>query len=201
VVHCAGQHDEVAFSPSNVPQPPSRNILDFSFYIGYQTPSQVTQWTVADDAPVHRGHTMSETGIPRSATKANGAQIERFGAWSKERTARGLPPWISTRDAARYERGRRASAGSRPPQTEALRSSWTLRQWADNYCGSHSRFKEFVYEKARLRFQVRAEHYIQIRLTCAHDADRPWLEPQRAQCCDRRYYQIHGLRGKCGHPI
>jgi hypothetical protein len=153
VVHCAGRHYETGFYPHFLQLQPSENISDFSFYIGYRPPSQVTQWTVADDVPVHRGRMVCETGIPGSETKANGAQIERFGAWSQERTTRGLPPWVSTRDAASYEQGRGGGAGSRPPETDALRSSWTLRQWADNYCGSHSSFKEFVYEKARLRFK------------------------------------------------
>ncbi|KAI0052871.1 hypothetical protein FA95DRAFT_1553158 [Auriscalpium vulgare] len=28
-----------------------------------------------------------------------------------------------------------------------LRSSWTLRQWADHYCASNKTLKEFVYTK------------------------------------------------------
>jgi hypothetical protein len=128
---------------------------DFSFYVGYRLLSQVTQWTVADDEPVHRGHMVCETGIPgRSATKADGGQIGQFSAWWEKRTTLGLPPWAGRSNAANHEQGHGAGvAGPRPSETDALRSFWTLRQWADNYCQSRSGFKEFVYEMARLQLQ------------------------------------------------
>jgi hypothetical protein len=130
---------------------PPDKVTDFDFYIEYRLPSQAIQWTVADDEPVHRGHIVCETGIPGSATKADNAQIRQFSAWSKGRTTLGLPPWVGRDDVANHEQGYGAgAAGSRPPETNPLRSSWTLRQWADNYCQSRSRFKEFVYEKVRL---------------------------------------------------
>jgi hypothetical protein len=156
LVHCVGSHLETNIddqSTRHMIRVPSDDITDFSFYIGYRLLSQATQWTVADDEPVYRGHTACETGIPNLATRADSAQIQQFNAWLEKRTALGLPPWVGPQDAASYEQRHRAGARSQPQDTDALRSSWTLRQWADNYCESHSRFKEFVYEKARLHFK------------------------------------------------
>jgi len=135
-------------------------VTDFSFYIGQRVLPQGTQWTVGDDEPVYRGRMVRETGLPGSGPdsdskngsggskkEAESAQVKRFKAWSEERVMRGLPPWVGPSDAASREPGYTAGAVLHPLNTDVLKSSWTLRQWADNYCASRAKLKEFVYEK------------------------------------------------------
>lgn len=73
------------------------------------------------------------TGERRAAA---GSETKEYSALRSERAKQGLPPWISNvynvSDAA------------------ALRSSKTLRQWADDYCASPKHLKEFMYEKVRI---------------------------------------------------
>jgi hypothetical protein len=161
-------------------------IADFSFYIGYRVLPQATQWTMGDDEPIYRGHMVQETGLPGSATKADRSQIGQFKARSEELTARGLPPWVGPRDTASHE-------------SEVLRSSWTLRQWADNYCQSRATFKEFVYEKARQRRVCNTK--FNTPDTRVYNTGRLRVEPQRAPRCDRRCYSIHGLPRRGVHQL
>lgn len=62
-------------------------------------------------------------------------------AWRNERTAKGLPPWVGP--GQEFD-AREATEGM---QFGVLKSSWSLRQWADDYCASDKQLKEFVYEK------------------------------------------------------
>jgi len=154
LVHCKGTHSETRHRKitnsdgTTTTQSYSETVTDFSFYISQRVLPQGMQWTVGDDEPVYRGRMVRETGLPGSGSKkAESAQVERFKAWSKERTARGLPPWVGPDDAASREPGYAAGAALQPRATDVLKSSWTLRQWADDYCASRARLKEFVYEK------------------------------------------------------
>jgi len=79
------------------------------------------------------------TGIRRPAESA---ETKEYNAWRSERTIQGLPPWISrSHDDA-------PSLGVN--EAVALKSSKTLRQWADEYCASPKQLKEFMYEKVCL---------------------------------------------------
>jgi hypothetical protein len=151
LVHCRGTHTR-SVSSSSGSGSSTETVTDFSFYIGQRVLPQATQWTVGDDEPVYRGRMVRETRLPGSATEAESAVIKRFKAWSQERTARGLPPWVGPRDAASREPGYRAGAVLAPRETDVLKSSWTLRQWADDYCKSRTRLKEFIYEKVNVSF-------------------------------------------------
>jgi hypothetical protein len=169
LVHCLGTHSERRHRTVSNGNGGTRTethtvtVTDFSFCIGQRVLPQATQWTVGDNEPVFRGHMVRETGLPGSATKAESAMIKRFKAWSEERTARGLPPWVGPRDAATREPRYHAGAVLEPRETDVLKSSWTLRQWADDYCNSRAKLKEFVYEKVTSRF-VR----FQERKNCCH---------------------------------
>ena len=116
-------------------------ITDFDFKIRQPVPPRATQWTVADEEPAFRGCMKREVGLPGNTIELDGDTKKRFKAWRVERHKRGLPPWVGPNDGRREE----ATSGS----TDGLRSSWTLRQWADNYCQSQKIFKEFEYEKVR----------------------------------------------------
>jgi hypothetical protein len=91
-----------------------------------------------------------EVGLPGDTAKADRSTMKRFKAWQVERQKRGLPPWVGPNDDAAFRDAPfRTSAVQRSHSMNALRSSWTLRQWADDYCQSRNIFKEFVYEKVR----------------------------------------------------
>jgi len=87
-----------------------------------------------------------EVGLPGNTTKADSSTIKRFKAWRVVRQKRGLPPWMTPNDDDAYFR---TSVVQPPYGMNVLKSSWTLRQWADDYCQSRNIFKEFVYEKVR----------------------------------------------------
>jgi hypothetical protein len=144
-IHCRGTHTETRTRPVTRTDAQGRTytttetytetITDFDFKIRQPVPPRATQWTVADEEPAYRGCMKKEVGLPGNIVELDGDTKKRFKAWRVERHRCGLPPWVGPN----YER---REAGS-------LRSSWTLRQWADNYCQSQKIFKEFVYEKVR----------------------------------------------------
>ena len=78
------------------------------------------------------------TGARRAAESS---ETKEFSAWRSERTQQGLPPWISNvHDVPLL-------GGTQVDEAAALKSSKTLRQWADEYCASPNHLKEFMYEK------------------------------------------------------
>ena len=87
------------------------------------------------------------TGSGESRRKAKKQEKKSSKAWSEERRTRGLPPWVGPGTLS-------MSATSRNPDMDpfkstVLKSSKTLREWADEYCASNKRLKEFTYEKVR----------------------------------------------------
>lgn len=91
-----------------------------------------------------------EVGPPGGTTKANRDTKKGFKAWLVERRRRGLPPWVGpNNDRREGPAAFWAGALQQPHGADVLKSSWTLRQWADDYCQSRKIFKEFVYEKVR----------------------------------------------------
>jgi hypothetical protein len=84
-----------------------------------------------------------EVGPPGGTTKAYHGITKQFKAWLVERRKRGLPPWVGPQN------DRPEGSATYWTDADVLQSSWTLRQWADDYCQSRKIFKEFVYEKVR----------------------------------------------------
>ncbi|KAH9171042.1 hypothetical protein EDB89DRAFT_1973790 [Lactarius sanguifluus] len=84
-----------------------------------------------------------EVGPPGDLTRANGATVASLRAWRVEQRSRGLPPWVAKERLANFPIG----AVEQPRRVDVSQSSWTLRQWADDYCQSQKIFKEFVYRK------------------------------------------------------
>jgi hypothetical protein len=144
-IHCRGTHDET--HTRLVDRTDSRGrkytdtehytetVTDFDFMIEHPVPPSATQWTVGDEVPAYRGHMTREVGPPGGAIKADRQTKKTFKSWLMERQKRGLPPWVGPQ--------------SEPSSASVLKSSWTLRQWADDYCQSRKILKEFVYEKVR----------------------------------------------------
>lgn len=152
LIHCRGTHDETHTRFVNKTDSQGRQytetenytetVTDFDFKIGQPVPPRATQWTVADDEPAYRGRMNREVGYPGDTTKANGDTNKQFKVWRAERRKRGLPPWVGPD-------GGSSDVLQQPRSTDVLKSSWTLRQWADDYCQSRKIFKEFAYEKVR----------------------------------------------------
>ncbi|KAI0052875.1 hypothetical protein FA95DRAFT_1170490 [Auriscalpium vulgare] len=117
--------------------------FDFKIDLSQHVPSYATQWTVGDDEPTYRGKMKCEIGLPGATRKPEKAEARVFDSWQLERVKRGLPPWIGLQQSIVHGDNRVAMQ----ERHEVLKSSWTLRQWADDYCGSNKVFKEFVYEK------------------------------------------------------
>ena len=81
------------------------------------------------------------TGTGRQIAKSK--EIKCFKEWEEKRKRLGLPPWVSKVD-------NNITDGS-SAHLDGLRSSKTLRQWADDYCASPKYLKEFVYKKVLFR--------------------------------------------------
>lgn len=103
--------------------------------------ADVTHWSVADEQPAYRGGMRRKTGIPPQLGRPTRKDVKAAEQWAKAREHRGLPPWVG------QERVVDEEAGVTP--YSVLQSSWTLRQWADDYCASPKYLKEFVYERVR----------------------------------------------------
>ncbi|KAI0056290.1 hypothetical protein BV25DRAFT_1814257 [Artomyces pyxidatus] len=153
-VHCRGTHTEqrtrrVKKSHADgkrrtKTEQYTETVTDFDFAIDLSelVPAAATQWTVGDGTPAYRGRMHREVGAPGDTRKASAGEVKDYERWRGERQVRGLPPWVGEV---------RAHPGDAGAQTHGvLQSSWTLRQWADDYCASPKVFKEFVYHKARV---------------------------------------------------
>ena len=149
MLHCRGTHSE--YRTHWVPvrngdghtefraETYSETVTDFDFYID-ATPrpfAKPIHWSVADDESAYRGLMVREVEEPHGKRLAQRAETNASKRWRKERRAAGLPPWVAVADDPRVE--------TIEPLT--LKSSKTLRQWADEYCNSPKYLKEFVYDK------------------------------------------------------
>ncbi|KAI0252863.1 hypothetical protein BJV78DRAFT_1124070 [Lactifluus subvellereus] len=177
-IHCRGTHNETR--TRLVERTDSRGrkytdteayaetVTDFDFAIDQHVPPRATQWTVGDEVPAYRGRMSREVGAPGGATKADRDTTKAFKSWLVERRTRGLPPWMGPQSDRLI--GSADGVLHQPRSAEVLKSSWTLRQWADDYCQSRKIFKEFVYEKviygwnldkleAAVRTAIKSTHY------------------------------------------
>jgi len=74
--------------------------------------------------------------------KATKPEINMFKAWRDKRIEQGFAPWVG--DESRWHGHGDSTAMN---EIDGLRSSRTLRKWADEYCASQKHLKEFTYEK------------------------------------------------------
>lgn len=118
--------------------------FDFCIDVGPRIASNPIHWSVADNEPAYRGLMVQETeqfGIKQTTKRA---EKRRHNKWVEERKARGLPPWITSISQDQAHNGWFEGL---PDDPNSLKSSKTLRQWADEYCASQKYLKEFKYEK------------------------------------------------------
>lgn len=122
----------------------TETVTDFDFCIDIvpNVPVQPVQWSVEDNEPAYRGLMVREfegsAGTGRQVAK--GQQLKSCKEWEKKRNELGLPPWVQEVDM-------NITGGGPIECLDGLRSSKTLRQWADEYCASPKYLKEFVYKK------------------------------------------------------
>ncbi|KAJ7244773.1 hypothetical protein B0H12DRAFT_1128727 [Mycena haematopus] len=124
----------------------TETVVDFDFQIDASHFSGPVHWSVDDSEPAYRGGMVREIDSPEGKRKAARAEIKLFKGWVDDRTARGLPPWVT---------GLEAYAQAMSSDATVLKSSRTLRQWADEYCASPKYLKEFVYEKVPYGWNIR----------------------------------------------
>ena len=82
---------------------------------------------------------MGRRNVRRKATKQ---EIKSARAWKESRGQRGLPPWVGP---GSVQPG--SVAAGVTAEANVMKSSKTMREWADEYCASDKWLKEFTYEK------------------------------------------------------
>lgn len=126
--------------------------FDFSIDVGRNVPAESgpLHWSVPDSEPAYRGRMIREIELGsnealvlgKARRKATKSEVKMYKAWEDERRERGLPPWVGT-ESRWHTQGDSMSL----EESGGLRSSKTLRNWADEYCASKKHLKEFTYEK------------------------------------------------------
>lgn len=169
LLHCTGTHNEtrirlVSYTNKHGRQRErsetyTETVVDFDFMIdiGRSIPasSGVEHWSVPDSEPAYRGKMVREVELPPNETlvlgkhrkKATRSEVRMFKAWEDERRVKGLPPWIERQS---YRHGNNSAMALQ--ESGGLRSSKTLRGWADEYCASKKYLKEFTYQKVSWSF-------------------------------------------------
>nr|GAT44169.1 predicted protein [Mycena chlorophos] len=156
-LHCSGSHSETRYRRVDHRESDGRirtrtesfteTIQDFNFYIDASNLAGPIHWSVDDLEPAYRGAMVREVETSEGNCRTTKrSENKRFKAWVEDRTARGLPPWVGS--GAAFAQGMSLDA-------PVLRSSKTLRQWADIYCASPKILKEFVYEKVVYGWNIR----------------------------------------------
>ncbi|KAK0198342.1 hypothetical protein F5146DRAFT_1131339 [Armillaria mellea] len=155
-LHCRGTHSETRqrqvthSGPGGATSTQSytETVVDFDFYISLDQLilPEPTHWSVADSDPAYRGRMFKEMDSS-SKRKARWKERRAFRSWIKDRDARGFPPWISSIQAT--------DTYPTLEDSTVLRSSKTLRAWADEYCASPKYLKEFVYVKSVYGWNLR----------------------------------------------
>ena len=169
LLHCRGTHDETRVRVESYTDSKGRlsqrsqtytetvTDFDFSIDIGRNLPttgSGPVHWSVPDSEPAYRGKMVKEVELShaeaqtvgKARRKASRRENKLSKAWELERTERGLPPWVGNE----YQWRGQQSDYLPLDEGNGLRSSKTLRTWADEYCASPKRLKEFTYEKVGL---------------------------------------------------
>ncbi|KAG9227239.1 hypothetical protein CCMSSC00406_0004222 [Pleurotus cornucopiae] len=155
LVHCKGTHSETHYRWVNYEHSDGKTesrrehhtetITDFDFYIDigqHIDPALVVHWSVADADPAFRGAMVREVQGRSGGKRVSTSQENKtYEEWVAVQRARGIAPWVSLGEAT----SEMAQAVDDPRRL--LRSSKSLRQWADEYCESPKLLKEFVYEK------------------------------------------------------
>ena len=136
----------------------AHTIIDFDFTIDLTRyiATVPVHFTVGDSEAAFRGKLHKELVAPAAGADVEGGvqlgrrratytEGNRAKAWKRERQRKGLPPWIGPGEG--WDAMRSPDAITYAPNANVLKSSWTVRKWADEYCASTKLLKEFTYEK------------------------------------------------------
>lgn len=117
-------------------------MTDFAFCIdiGQYIVVGPVHWSIPDSEAAYRGLMVRQVETADGKRKATKHEIVKYKNWVDERISRGLPPWVGRKNWT-------AGTPGVPDDVDVLKSSRTLRQWADDYCASPKYLKEFTYEK------------------------------------------------------
>lgn len=140
----------------------TEHVDDFSFSIGFLNNLSCTQrpfhFSLGDSEPAYRGKMFREIDANIDgyiSTRPAPKDQKKFARnWRYYRMRTGLAPWIGPKDGWRNDEDVRVRLDEEgesqiPDDAQIMKSSRSLRQWADNYCQSNKILKEFVYEKVR----------------------------------------------------
>lgn len=118
-------------------------VTDFDFQIDItHYLLSAAYWTVQDIEPAYRGKMIKEKdiqdGISLNRKRTKRKERKAADKWRKFKEENGYPPWAQTENF-----------DTAIPMSErnGIRSSRTVRDWADEYCASDKLLKEFVFEK------------------------------------------------------
>ncbi|KAL0569550.1 hypothetical protein V5O48_012413 [Marasmius crinis-equi] len=120
-------------------------VTDFDFFIDISNVilplenDEPVHWTSKDSEPAYRGRMFYEIEGHSGKRHASWAEKKAYKKWAEFREGSGLPPWVTESAQTPHIDDYLSSS--------ALRSSKTVRQWADNYCGSPKLLKQFTYRK------------------------------------------------------
>ncbi|KAJ8702559.1 hypothetical protein PTI98_001266 [Pleurotus ostreatus] len=171
-IHCHGSHTETRSrwvthehhgKYESRHESYSETITDFDFYIDVSQSLLGTDaagplmWSVSDSEPSYRGSMVRQVLIPDGLAKrkreGTAEEISAHKRWSSERASRGMPPWMTGVPSFQWTEGT-PDIPNGAPRSSILRSSRTLREWADDYCASDKLLKEFVFEKVLYGWNV-----------------------------------------------
>ncbi|KAL6309929.1 hypothetical protein BKA93DRAFT_756836 [Sparassis latifolia] len=131
--------------------------FDFSIDVGQHIAAGPVHWSLPDNEPAYRGKMYKEVddhlslqlegdmllGLTRRHSTRRETKLAK--ASQAERASKGLPPWATLQLGSNRNDSSNLPIGAQ--QAQVLKSSRTLRQWADEYCASDKLLKEFTYEK------------------------------------------------------
>ncbi len=87
--------------------------------------------------------------VKRIRRKTTYKERRNAKAWKEQRHYGGLPPWVAPTTSA-LGMNEIENPEMDPTRTNVLLSSKSLREWADEYCASKQKLKEFTYEKVSI---------------------------------------------------
>ncbi|KAG7099109.1 hypothetical protein E1B28_000982 [Marasmius oreades] len=155
LLHCKGSHQETRYRTvtsrrsdghsHHRTESYTETVTDFDLIIDLSNVllslqgAEPAHWSCSDTEPAYRGRMYREIEQHAGKRRSRRAENKAFDKWTRYRENSGLPPWVSDSPQGPHVDPLLPS--------NALKSSKTVRQWADEYCASPKHLKEFTYRK------------------------------------------------------
>lgn len=185
-------------------------VVDFNFHIDISrhVAPVPTPFTIPDSEPAYRGKMYQEVDVfgaegayanadielsaeQRLRRKARRQERKTAEAWDHERAARGLPPWVGPETDMSVVH----PVDALVHHTNVLKSSKTVREWADEYCASQKMLKEFTYQKVRKVLHENAQKIL------SAFTGRVWVELRRFAVRHRRGHPFYILQRRLHRQV